>query len=356
MSSRKDLLCKMVIAVPLEKNAMIAFEVSIPRQFTAVEHMDESGLWKGLVFNRGRVPILTINAKDSHAELTRLVRFIDAKTKKRNYRRSIAAICMGIPNEKVEATLKLVDDKAYDARAQWKYSMKSALTSLTCNNTGLYEFTFDLVKYIREELVKNITLCPFMKTGQVLIIMKGGNAQKRALKRIKPDLSEIIDNVFGMDGDNDISILIDPSLSREAFCTLHKIIMDHTVTALQENRSCDSVNKINEKILALLQDSTYLPSKRRDFIIVGESGDILENGLEHEFYISRKDRYEYKAHGVAFGLIRFMRCYETNHRTYGHARLASEVLDISIPHNDDAKLNEEFNLFRSLEHAFVTGL
>lgn len=295
------------------------------------------------------VPIYSISAAQVYEELKRLVRDTSYKAEKRRNRLRIVCECMGIPYHHIES---VKEDNRIEMSETFrlKTEIKGALTNIMCDKTALYPLSAQLLACVRDKLCQDVYLSQHLRSKDIMIVMKGGIAQKNAMKMIKPDMSGIIDRSFGLDGDNDVTILINPDLHENDFNESMRRTLDLVVEALEEQRDSRAVKEINSIIESLIEGSEVTSHTRRDFTI--ENGRAHKRGLPHEFYISRCDEYNFNPH-ERFALVRFMRCYYL-HRTSYKGKAASEVLDISVPLQDNAHLREEFAKFQSLEFAYAT--
>jgi hypothetical protein len=296
-------------------------------------------------------PILSISMVQVKHELERLVRETTYKADKRRLRLEMVCLCMGEQYVYIESLGGNTGTDDSEKRKK-KMEYKSNLTNLTCNKTSLYRLSMIMLQELRDVLYSDFLLKPLMENRQIMIVLKGGNAQKAALKRARADLSQEIETSFGLDGDNDLSVLIDPSLSVDLFDECHDVIMARLVEGLENLRDHPVVAEMDEIIKSLIQDSVIVSKPRRDLSIKDDVA--YEYGIPHEFYISRCDKYDFNPE-QPFSLVRFMRSY-VSLKDEWVGRISSEILDVSVMHQNNVLLQTEFERFRSLEYAYITGL
>lgn len=304
------------------------------------------------VFNLNKIaPVLSINPTQIYLELVELIRNNNTKVLKRKQRLMIVSKLLGIEYEDIEneannAEIHISEDYL------WKKETCSFITNLTCDKTYLYDLSMKIFFKVRTFLSEDYILSPYIERGDILFILKGGNAQKRSLKKFFVNEADEIDAKFGLDGDNDTCIMINPKLSIEEFNECFISIINLICVLLGNLRESVEIKQITEIIESCIGHDTEIRSVKR------RNNDITKGtffGEEKECYITRCDRYDFIP-SKKFALIRLLKSYEIIHHSFatrGPKLSKSEILDISILHRDNEVLERDFEKFQTLEYAYI---
>ena len=138
-----------------------------------------------------------------------------------------------------------------------------------------------------------------------------------------------MDREYEIDGDNDIFILIDPSLAN--FAHIHNDIVNRVCGELRNFRQTRDVQEIESFIRDALDRTEIVPSERRDFVTRGDVSQ--ERGLPHFMYVSNAE-YVFPSQEATFSLRSMMVCVRS-----GNVSAGCEVLHISIPRIGDSVLD-----------------
>lgn len=218
-----------------------------------------------------------------------------------------------------------------------KQEVKAFLTAISHHRSKLYRATTMITSEISRVIGEDAFLGPLLHASQIMVLVKGSQAQKICLKAHFQDHSEQIDHMYGIDGDNDISIMIDPTLAN--FNQVHNDVCACVKRVLRLFRHTDDCRRIETFLHNIFDDTLYELSGRRDFVMEGSADAVpIEEGIPHLLFISHAKKWEFR--NGSFALIRFMASY-----THDGHRVSSELLDVSIPYPADKTL-DDYKLFR----------
>ncbi len=110
-------------------------------------------------------------------------------------------------------------DKEIDDRV--KKAIEAELTSGMNSDGYLYKVTCrNLTHVLWEKISRNRRFKALCKDRRIILVHKGGVAMRHALRLEYPDKHDVIDESFRLGGDNDVCLMIDPTLVN--FNEVHK--------------------------------------------------------------------------------------------------------------------------------------
>lgn len=298
------------------------------------------------VSEEGVMPMYSISVLCVLKDLRFTLASNDAKREKRLKRYSICCKLEGIETDIPEATDNSRNLK--EGTKQWyKNTMNSKLTELSWENVDMYNMTLQVLLRIRTALYRDMKLRPLIDSRQIILTLKGGRAHKYALKQKYPDDVSEIDESFGSDGDNDVSILIDPSLAN--FESIHMDVRELTYRSLKRIR--------DEMIRDTKSDLYRVNSEINELFKQGEISSFIRpntafdqwNGEKHstfgrEMYVTFTMVKFPENKNIDFALIRLMKSYELEPNgiitglDIPQLPVSSEILDVGIPCKNDHNL------------------
>lgn len=292
-------------------------------------------------------PTLAINPYQIYHELIELLTLTTDKITKRKQR--LMKVCELLKIEYKDIQCPDVCTKI-PSKLKWKKETCSFITDLTSSGTKMYNLSLKVFEKLKLYLSEDIKLRYRIQNKDILFVLKGGCAQKLTLKKYYTDKSEEIDSVFGLGGDNDTCIMINPKLKRKVFKKCLERILDLTYIFLNSMKKTNLFNKINLLILDAIKNKTpeILPVKKRSINLTTGK----ESGCVSRLYISRQDEYNYRS-DKRFALIRVLKSYSVfNHDTLSRMITKSEILDVSILLRNNTSLQNEFLKYRDLEYTY----
>lgn len=241
-----------------------------------------------------------------------------------------------------------------------KKVVEAALTSAFNDrpDLGPYNVATKLMKMIWYAVSTHPRLEKLVNARDILLIFKGGIAQRLMLTAVFPEHTKTIHKAFGLGGDNDCGILINPELPN------YNTVRDLVISVVRKEMLIRSqfiqnnpvlLDAANDVVKISPADGITLgvfPSTRKHFAISRDedkNAKVQYFPLESAFYSSENplyfmDKCEPKPRTCAFMLIRAKwSCeisYECAQKTY-FVPAAAELLDIAISDKDDGKLTAE---------------
>jgi len=253
------------------------------------------------------------------------------------------------PPQGYEARMEInIDDEVDDSV---KKAVEAALTSSLNWNLNLYRITCGIVKRIFKRIEKHQVFGPLCAENRIILIHKGGIAQRLSLIDAFPDRTDFIKEHFKLGGDNDVNIIIDPTTPN--FDEVHHLLVDFVHVHMLDFAncfSCGSVNHNANKVTSIRVgdlDIDVKPAVRNNFSLSEQNGvQILEMDImSNEVFVSRNETLKFKdeigrlAH---FTLLRFKKAFQVGNRVLG-----AEILDIAIPNRDEEKIMSHFHHYQS---------
>lgn len=301
-------------------------------------------------------PVLAINPLQIYHELTELIVSSNKKVEKRKQRLTKVSDLLGpgyevVQNFDVHASPPVSPTTPTSKLLKWKTESSSFITSLTCDGTELYDLSLQVFLQLRTFLLANYVLKDHIIKGNILFILKGGNAQKRSLKRFYRGRSEEIDSAFGLDGDNDTCIMINPNFDEAKFDEIVNCILDLTCIFLNQMKGSEEFRKIDKIITRCVgkRNPDIRPVRRRNI----DLNTYTFKGRKSELYVTRKDEYDFDPQR-RFALIRLLKSYIAYYSETDRYRFTkSEVLDISILLRDNIFLQRDFKKYHDLDFAYI---
>lgn len=248
-----------------------------------------------------------------------------------------------------------------------KKAVEAALTSAfnARSDLGPYNVASKLMLKIWHAVASHPRLASLVEERDILLIFKGGIAQRLMLTAVFPDHTEAIHKAFGLGGDNDCGIMINPSLPDYDNVRRLVISVVHTQTiilsqfALGESTLLDAANDVVEITPTEGLKLSVVPAARKHFAINPTDSTIRYFPCESELYSSSNEldfldggkqqpvvcSSKPKPRVCDFKLIRIKRAFEviytqdtqTGPVTY-YAPASAELLDIAISGKRDGKL------------------
>ncbi len=202
---------------------------------------------------------------------------------------------------------------------------------------------------------------------KIIMVHKGGIAARRALLHAYPDKHDVIDKSFGLGGDNDVCLMIDPTL--ENFDELHKELSQFVLDFLNFEVwgfGEGHIATIAKNLKHIRVGGIYMkvsPARRQSFtihqlpddnkIMVSSAARLPVFTSYNEINITHED-----GRTSSFNLIRVSQALMVTPLNSEvedieipincHGRLLkSEVLDIALPTQKDNKHMSDFEHYRS---------
>ena len=226
--------------------------------------------------------------------------------------------------------------------------MKSMLTEVTWNNIeGMYDMSLIVLMKVRWILYSDSRLKTLIDSNDIIMVLKGGRAQKYAIKRAYPEASNQVDQAFGLDGDNDVAILINPKLKdfmdvhedvkNLTFSTLRRV-RDEMLTVPSQYQTTTDLSRINVNINRLISNYPSVNVTIHESYDRNTLTDQKIGTYPHEIYVTQGESHFGDNH---FALVRLMKIYMSSSQGIKNVKdgtpipVSSEILDIGIPLADD---------------------
>lgn len=241
-----------------------------------------------------------------------------------------------------------------------KKAIEAELTTMLNHDLYLYKITSVVAYGLWKEICLHDKFKDLCEDKKIIFVSKGSVVQRLSLiDSYGTKYADLIDSNFKLGGDNDCSILIDPTL--ENFHSLHSDLMIFIRSKMNlyvDDLNMDSIvteraQTINELIVNDMVLHTK-STKRESFTIKREDkNNLLQTGRrKHGVFVSCNDTLEFNdtvGRKMHFALVRYKKAFEVSvyRNSRAKKRVGAELLDISIPYNDDANLCEHFHHYAS---------
>lgn len=251
-----------------------------------------------------------------------------------------------------ELTVYLSTDTPNDTL---KRLIESELTKKLNTVRGLdtYRFTCGIVNELWERIRKHTIFKELTETRDLLLLYKGGIAQRLVLLHHYPEKYDEINSRFGLGGDNDSSLLLNPTIPN--YDEIYGMLIDYVHCFMIEKLGevsdfIEPIARSVTEIEVLGTELTVTQQDRCNFKI--EKGDTCYNILtltneKRPIFNSRNEslRFLDEAGRVCcFALLRYKKAFGVGNRVLG-----AEILDISIPHKEETKAILSFEKYKSGE-------
>jgi len=235
-----------------------------------------------------------------------------------------------------------------------KKYVEEKLTAKLNSDMVLYHITCMIMCRLFESMKRDSLLGPHIKEKNIILVHKGGIAQRLVLSAVYSEHRKRIEQAFGLGGDNDCNIIINPTL--EGYQTIHDAVAEFVWTFLRKNVEPFSkgvVKRYMTQVASIDVNGEVFhvsPSVRNHFRIDKGEVDTLEVFPEcGNVYLTRNntpDFYDDVNRRCKFTLIRMKAAFNV---AYGclERLLGAEILDVSIPHQDEVKMSPYFYLYQS---------
>lgn len=235
-----------------------------------------------------------------------------------------------------------------------KKFVEARLTSSLNSDLGLYRLSSNIMRQLYSIVRKDSILGPLVDAGRIILVHKGGIAQRLVMCRQFPHLEDDIKTAFSLGGDNDCNILIDPQLNPEQYAQVRSQVLKVLHTSMMDllPKVVPLANEYASKFNTIVINDTPLTvesTTRRSFTLSPHDDKTVHlnhYGPETSVYISfNKDIKFVDEIGrlCHFTLLRYKKAFKVNNRVLG-----AEILDISIPFPDEEKAADHF-------HHYSTG-
>lgn len=221
-----------------------------------------------------------------------------------------------------------------------KLRVKAFITGCTHNAANMYRLSCHVVRMIKEEFFKDALLISLVRENKLLLILKGSQAQRIVLKKHFPDLQDVIDNEFGIEGDNDATLLLDPCIHNR-----HQVLQDAircVKRAFAVFRQSSYALIVEELMKKCFVGTNLVPFAQRDRDYYPE-GPEKESGTEQ--FIHSVHCHDIKiGDRTKFDLLRLMFGVKTPNQNS-----SSEFFDLSVPDLTDSAY-DHFDMYQNLEY------
>ncbi len=236
-----------------------------------------------------------------------------------------------------------------------KRTIESALTAKMNSDLGVYYLTCGIAKDILNRINDHSIFGSLLKKNRLIFVHKGGIAQRLALLHLYPQYESEIKTSFALGGDNDITVIIDPSidnydLTRNSLIEYIHNLMKEMASKINVDMVKDrarSFNSINIETSDGAIDIPVHPQNRRDFKIY-KNGDMSYMDVYvtcNEVYTSLNEDIEFVdgcKKTCKFSLLRYKQSFRVGNRIIG-----AELMDISIPHRLESRSSDLFSNYNS---------
>lgn len=233
-----------------------------------------------------------------------------------------------------------------------KKVIEAELTSRLNRTIGLYKITCNLMARIWKRIQRHSIFGSLCKAQQILLVHKGGIAQRLVLLEEFPEHKDLIEQNFKLGGDNDVNIIINPILNQ--YDEIRSLLVDYVHHCLIEfagTFSCGTVATRAKEITSIRVGGLDLPvqSCERNHFTIRPDGDVsyLDTDIMKEgVFTSYNDSLKFEdaiGRTSHFTLLRIKKAFRVGKRILG-----AELLDIAVPHRDESKMNiEAFHKYQS---------
>jgi hypothetical protein len=279
-------------------------------------------------------------------------------------------VTLDIPTEKIRAYLERPQQQRVlraersplpniAADDSVKKAVEANLTAAFNSTLGPYKVAVGIIKAVWTAISAAPELAPLVAARDILLILKGGIAQRLMLLAVFPEHSETIERYFNLGGDNDCGILINPELPN--YDEIRKMVINtcasQMLIRIQHVRE-DPVLQAARRAVKTLKigevECGVIPSIRQHFIIK----DLVMTTMRTEmpFYVTKNDLLfeDELGRSCDFALLRVKTAYKLDYG--GHQTdAAAEFLDIAVSGRRDGKLSaEHFQKYK--DWSFITML
>lgn len=208
-------------------------------------------------------------------------------------------------------------------------------------------YTYELVQQLKNHKIFGSLIA----NKSIIFLHKGSMAQKRLFKQLYPERSNEIEAVFGTGGDNDCTVLINPSLPN--FNKTRYLLIDYIHHFLLQNVDSISEGIVNQyansiKSIRLYGETLHISPCKRHYFMILDNGDRVTDHHRNKVYVSRNDNLNFldEANNQAkFSLLRFKKAFKVRYRGISK-NIGAEILDISVPDRGDYRLMTEFDKYK----------
>lgn len=242
--------------------------------------------------------------------------------------------------EKLQLVRSLLNDTELVQTALQENLHGVELTKIVHRSIEVHQLTLLIVCYIEHALSLDAQIGPLLKKGDVIVLMKGGQAHKRSLKLAFPKEADKIERVFGS-ADTDVSILVNPSIPD--FEVVRSHVVELTWLAMRTARLTEISDLINKQITERMTSdelAVYKPHDNRDYISTAAISNTRD-GDKRSLTIHRRDRSN--PHTNPLTLIQLKKEFivvgQVNAKGFPVTK-EGDILDVAIPFTDSADFHK----------------
>lgn len=232
-----------------------------------------------------------------------------------------------------------------------KQTLEALLTAKLNSNLKIYEVSYNIFVRLLKRIENDHRFGPLFLQKKLIPVCKGGIAARLVLLAKYPNFAADIEKSFGLGGDNDCMLLLDPTL--ENFEDIHQsltVFVQEFLFQIAGPFAQGIVKQQADKIKSISVDDTVIDvssCERHAFTIV--DGNMMH---QHEdqfkgIFTTRNDTLDFNntdGSRCKFSLIRLKKAFKIGQKVLG-----AEILDISIPHNLDNHHRDNFARYQSGE-------
>jgi len=237
-----------------------------------------------------------------------------------------------------------------------KKLLEARLTTKLNADLILYKITCGIVSRLFCKIKRHPTFKALVANKQIILVHGGGIAQRLVLTNEYPEHRALIEKYFGLGGDNDCCLLLDPFT--ENYDGVYKELVEFVWNFIMKEINCFSYGVVNAyanavtSIEVMGETLKVTPTDRNHFVISSSKEDPKLSYMDvHSdkncVYATRNETLEFKDETgrlCKFTLERIKKAFKIGERVIG-----AEILDISIPHKKEEKILSNFGRYKSGE-------
>jgi hypothetical protein len=241
-----------------------------------------------------------------------------------------------------------------------KKVIEAELTAKLNKDLTLYKITCNLTHRLTKRISKHSVFGPLYRDRKIIFVHKGGIASRLSLLDEFPEHKDEIEKNFGLGGDNDCCVIIDPRLPNyDDIRSLLVGYIHHFMIEFVNAFSCGTVDFLAKRIESVTINDMVLPVKQADknHFTIKPDGDVTVMDIDIKkcgVFTSFNDSLKYTdeiGRTCHFTLLRYKKAFQIGKRILG-----AELLDIAIPHRDEEKSILQYHYYKTGQWTKIMSL
>jgi hypothetical protein len=265
---------------------------------------------------------------------------------------------LDITAEEILALTNVLQDITYDRvvlngvlNDAPKKAIEAALTSAINKDLHVYFVMCNLTCKLVKRLQRHTVFGPLYSSRDLIFLHKGGIAQRISLLHSFPQHAKEIKKAFGLGGDNDCTVILNPSLPQyDQVRTLLVGFIQHFMEEHLYQVSCGTIDTRAKLVKSISVAGLTLPvskCERQSYNIrLDGVTSIMDSSVSRTgVFMSVNDTLEFNdeiGRTAHFTLLRYKKSFNVGSNTFG-----AELLDITIPYPNDVKSASDWYHYKS---------